>query len=97
MPISRRDVDYVARLARLDLDDAERARMESELTDILEHAEKIQALDLDGVKPTAHAVPFANALRADEVRPSLSQEEALAGAPDKEGGRFKVPRILDVE
>ena len=97
MPISRREVDYVARLARLDLNEAERERMEAELTDILGHAERIQALDLDGVEPTAHAVPLANALRADEVRPSLSQEDALANAPDSEGGRFKVPRILDVE
>ena len=97
MAINRRDVDYVARLARLDLDEEERARMEAELSDILEHAARIQALDLGGVEPTAHAVPLRNAMRRDEVRPSLSQEEALANAPDREGGRFKVPRILDVE
>lgn len=97
MPINRRDVDYVARLARLDLDAEERSRMAVELAAILEHAERIQGLDLDGVEPTSHAVPLANALREDEVRPSLTQGEALAGAPDKEDGRFKVPRILDVE
>ncbi|CAN5751694.1 Asp-tRNA(Asn)/Glu-tRNA(Gln) amidotransferase subunit GatC [soil metagenome] len=97
MPIDRRDVDYVARLARLDLDEEERERMGAELTHILEHAAKIQALDLAGVEPTSHAVPLHNALREDEVRSSLSQEQALANAPDKEGGRFKVPRILDVE
>ncbi len=95
MSIDRKAVDHVARLARLNLSDDERERMIVELTHILEHAEKIQALDLDKVEPTAHAVPNRNVMRADERRPSLSQEEALANAPDVEDGRFKVPRIIE--
>lgn len=95
MAIDRATVDHVARLARLDLSDAERARMGSELSAILEHAERIQGLDLDGVPATSHALPLKNMMRADEVRPSLPQEDALAGAPEAEDGRFKVPRIIE--
>jgi aspartyl-tRNA(Asn)/glutamyl-tRNA(Gln) amidotransferase subunit C len=95
MSIDRKAVDHVARLARLDLSKSERERMSLELTLILEHAEKIQSLDLDKVEPTAHAVPNRNVMRPDDVRPSLSQEEALANAPEAEDGRFKVPRIIE--
>jgi aspartyl-tRNA(Asn)/glutamyl-tRNA(Gln) amidotransferase subunit C len=95
MGIDREAVDHVARLARLDLSDEERDRMMDELTTILGHVERIQALDLDGVEPTSHTVPLANVLRADEVRPSLSQDVALANAPEAEDGRFKVPRIVE--
>jgi aspartyl-tRNA(Asn)/glutamyl-tRNA(Gln) amidotransferase subunit C len=95
MPIDRAAVDHVARLARLALSDLERARMQGELTQILEHAEKIQLLDLDGVEPTAHAVRIVNALRPDEVDESLAPEVALANAPVAEAGRFRVPRIIE--
>lgn len=97
MGVDRAAVDHVARLARLDLSDAERDRLTTELTEILEHAGRIQALDLEGVEPTSHAVPIRNVMRADEVRPSLSQDEALATAPAPEDGRFRVPRILEEE
>jgi aspartyl-tRNA(Asn)/glutamyl-tRNA(Gln) amidotransferase subunit C len=95
MGIDRAAVDHVARLARLDLTEEERDRMSAELTHILEHAERIQALDLDGVEPTSHALALVNVLRPDEVRPSLSQAEALADAPAAEAGRFVVPRIIE--
>ncbi len=97
MPIDRKAVDHVARLARLDLSEEERARMEVELTQILEHAEKIQALDLDGVPPMAHSVAIVNRMREDAVTPSLPLERALANAPEVEDGRFKVPRIIEDE
>jgi aspartyl-tRNA(Asn)/glutamyl-tRNA(Gln) amidotransferase subunit C len=97
MDIDRATVDHVARLARLDLSDEERERMTTELGNILEHAAKIQALDLDEVEPTSHAIPIRNVMRPDEVRPSLTQKEALSGAPEVEDGRFKVPRILEEE
>ncbi|HZA41834.1 MAG TPA: Asp-tRNA(Asn)/Glu-tRNA(Gln) amidotransferase subunit GatC [Actinomycetota bacterium] len=95
MGLDQKTVNHVARLARLDLSDAERDRMRAELTDILEHAERIQALDLDGVEPTSHAVPLTNAMRSDDVKASLSQAEALANAPAAEDGRFRVPRIIE--
>lgn len=93
--IDRATVDHVARLARLDLSDAERERIVPELAKILEYAEQIQALDLDDVPPTSHAVPLSNAMRTDEVKPSLAQDEALANAPNAENGRFQVPRIVE--
>lgn len=95
MTIDRAAVDHVARLARLDLADDERERMRAELGSILEHAGRIQQLALDDVEPTAHAVPLVNALRADDVTPSLPQDVALANAPEVENGRFKVPRIIE--
>jgi aspartyl-tRNA(Asn)/glutamyl-tRNA(Gln) amidotransferase subunit C len=95
MPLDRAAVDHVARLARLDLSEDERARMQSELTQILGHAERIQSLDLDGVEPTSHAVPLVNALRPDEVTESLDPTVALENAPQQEDGRFRVPRIIE--
>lgn len=95
MPIDRSAVDHVARLARLDLSEEDRARMQVELSAILEHAERIQALDLDDLEPTSHPVPLTNMMRADEVTPSLPQDEALANGPEVEDGRFRVPRIIE--
>lgn len=95
MAIDRAQVDHVARLARLDLTEEERERMRVELGHILEHAERIQALDLDGVPPTSHSVAIRNALRPDEVTPSLDPADALANAPEVEDGRIKVPRIIE--
>jgi aspartyl-tRNA(Asn)/glutamyl-tRNA(Gln) amidotransferase subunit C len=95
MTIDRAAVDHVARLARLDLSEEERERMRVELSAILDHAEKIQALELDGIEPTSHAIPLRNVMRPDEVTPSLPQEEALANAPEAEDGRFRVPKIIE--
>lgn len=95
MPIDKQAVDHVARLARLDLSAEERERMQVELTQILEHVEKIQSLDLDPVEPTAQALALSNVMREDVVAPCLTQSDALANAPDQEDGRFRVPRILE--
>lgn len=95
MPIDRSAVDHVARLARLDLSEEERSRMQVELSAILDHAERIQALDLDDLEPTSHPVPLKNMMRADDVIPSLSQDDAMQNAPDREEGRFRVPRIIE--
>ena len=95
MSLDRSAVDHVARLARLDLTEEERERMQAELTQILGHADKIQALDLDGVPPTSHSLPLSNVLRPDVARPSLPPEEAIANAPEAEDGRFRVPRIIE--
>jgi len=95
MPIDRAAVDHVARLARLDLSEEERARMEAELSAILDHAERIQSLDLDDLEPMSHPVPLKNMMRPDDVTPSFTQEEALSNAPASEEGRFRVPRIIE--
>jgi len=93
--IPRAEVEHVARLARLALSDEELDGFARELGVILEHAEDLGALDLDGVEPTAHPLPLVNVLRPDEVRPSLPRDQVLDQAPAVEDGRFRVPRILD--
>ena len=89
--IDREQVLHVARLARLELSEDEVARMTGELSAILEHIEKIEALDLDGVPPTSHVVDVPNALRPDEPRPCLPREVALASAPAVDEDGFSVP------
>jgi aspartyl-tRNA(Asn)/glutamyl-tRNA(Gln) amidotransferase subunit C len=95
--ITRADVTHVARLARLALTDDEIDSLTRELDAILDHAASVSALDTEGVPPTAHPIPLANVLRADEVRPGVDRDEVLAQAPDVEDGRFRVPRILGEE
>ncbi len=95
MPIDRAAVDHIARLARLDLSEEERKKMEAELGTILAYAEEIQALDLEDVDPTSHSVPIRNVMRPDEVKESLTQHDALSNAPAVEDGRFQVPRIIE--
>ncbi len=89
--IDREQVLHVARLARLELTEAEVERMAAELSGVLDHIERIGELDLDRVEPTSHVVALENVLRADEPAPSLSRERALAGAPDAAGAGFRVP------
>jgi aspartyl-tRNA(Asn)/glutamyl-tRNA(Gln) amidotransferase subunit C len=90
--LSRDQVLHVARLARLELSEDEQARMSEELSKVLDHIERIAELgDLDDVEPTSHVIAVENALRADEPRPSLSAEEALASAPEADQGGFRVP------
>jgi aspartyl-tRNA(Asn)/glutamyl-tRNA(Gln) amidotransferase subunit C len=89
--IDRDQVLHVARLARLRLTEEELERMPEGLTKILEHVEKMDELDLDGVEPTSHVVDLTNVLRDDEPRPCLPREKALAGAPDVAEGGFRVP------
>jgi aspartyl-tRNA(Asn)/glutamyl-tRNA(Gln) amidotransferase subunit C len=93
--ISRQDVEHVARLARLALSEGEAERMREQLNGILAYIDKLRELDVEGVEPTFHAVPLVNVMREDEVVPSLSQDEALANAPDRVGDMFRVPRIIE--
>ena len=93
--ITMKEVDHVARLSRLALTDAEKERMRRELDGILSYIGKLRGLDTEGVPPTSHAVPMTNVMREDEPRPSLSQDEMLANAPDRSGEFFRVPKIIE--
>jgi aspartyl-tRNA(Asn)/glutamyl-tRNA(Gln) amidotransferase subunit C len=93
-PLGRDDVAHVAALARLSLTDEELDRFTGQLARVIEHARDVAALDVAGVAPTAHPVPLRNVLRPDEPLPCLDREVVLAGAPEVEDGRFKVPRII---
>jgi aspartyl-tRNA(Asn)/glutamyl-tRNA(Gln) amidotransferase subunit C len=89
--IEREQVLHVAKLARLGLSEEEVERMAGELSGILEHVDRIAALDLDDVEPTSHVVELENVLRADIPHQSLPPEVALASAPDPAEGAFRVP------
>ena len=91
------DIDHVARLARLELSDDEKARLREQLGVILEAAARVQEVAADDVEPTSYAIPRSNVLRPDEEGECLPVEEALAGAPEVEANRFKVPRIVEQE
>lgn len=89
--IDRGTVLHVARLARLELTDAEVERMAGQLSDILGHVERIGELDLEGVPPTSHVVEVPSSLRPDEPRPSWPREAVLAAAPAVQDDGFRVP------
>ncbi len=91
MAITRDEVLHVARLARLELTDDEVERFTEQLSAILEAVAKVSELDLSDVEATAHPLDVVNVWAEDEPRPSLSVDEALANAPEREGGFFKVP------
>ncbi len=95
--ISRDDVAHLATLARIDLDDAELDHLAPQLAVILESIRSISDVAAADVPPTSHAIPLTNVFREDVVEPSLTAEQALSGAPQAEGGRFAVPRILGEE
>lgn len=89
--LDRQQVLHVAKLARLELAEDEVERMASELSKVLGHVDRIRELDLDGVPPTAHAVDVAGVMRPDEPVPGLTNEQALAAAPEPVDGGFGVP------
>jgi aspartyl-tRNA(Asn)/glutamyl-tRNA(Gln) amidotransferase subunit C len=91
MAITRDEVLHVARLARLELTEEEVARFTEQLSAILEAVTKVSELDLSGVEPTAHPLDVVNVWAEDEPRTSIPVDDALANAPDREAGFFKVP------
>ena len=93
--ISREEVQQVARLARLHLTDDELERMREQLDAILAYIDKLRQLDVEGVEPTSHAVPLVDVMRDDALAPCLTQDEALANAPDRADEFFRVPRIIE--
>lgn len=95
--ITRADVAKVARLARLVLTDEELDRYTEQLGAVLDHAADVEALDVEGVPPTAHPYPMVNVLRPDVVEPSIDRDEVLSAAPSVEDGQFRVPPILGEE
>jgi aspartyl-tRNA(Asn)/glutamyl-tRNA(Gln) amidotransferase subunit C len=95
MKISRNEVQHVARLARLALDDAELDALTGEMDAILAYVDQLSRLQTDGITPTAHAVPMANAFRTDEVRFYFTPEQSLSNAPAPDPAGFRVPRVIE--
>jgi aspartyl-tRNA(Asn)/glutamyl-tRNA(Gln) amidotransferase subunit C len=89
------NVKYVAHLARLALSPEEEQRISEQLGHVLGYIEKLKEVNVSGVEPTAHAFPLVNVMRPDEVRPSISHEDALRNAPAQANGLFIVPKIVE--
>ena len=89
------DVAYVAELARLELNDEEKALFQPQLESIVKYVEKISTVDIEGVEPMMHGRELVNAFREDVVRPSMSTEAALANAPKRVGDEFLLPKIVE--
>jgi aspartyl-tRNA(Asn)/glutamyl-tRNA(Gln) amidotransferase subunit C len=95
MKITREQVEHVALLARLKLEEDEITTFTGQMDAILAYVDKLNELDTAGVVPTSHAVPMENAFRDDVVRPSIGVENALANAPERADGFFKVPKVIE--
>lgn len=94
MKISRAEVEKVSLLGRLLLSESEIDTMTHQLGDILAYMDLLGEVDTDGVQPMAHAVEVTDVFRADEVRPSLDREQALANAPSRDAECYLVPAVL---
>lgn len=95
MVLSLAEVEHIAALARLELTEEEKERFRAQLSDILEYAARLQALDTDGIAPTSSVLPPRGALRPDEPRPGMPLEDLLANAPQTTGRQFRVPPVLE--
>jgi aspartyl-tRNA(Asn)/glutamyl-tRNA(Gln) amidotransferase subunit C len=95
MDITREQVEYVAKLARLAISEEEKAVFGKQLSSILTYVETLNRVDTTDVEPTSHVIPMQNVLREDAVKPSLPHDAALANAPDSDSGCFRVPKIID--
>ena len=91
--ITIKDVEHVAKLARLELTEEEKEKYSKQLGDILKHVEQMNQVDTTGVEPMSHAIPSVNVMREDKIVSEQTKEELMANAPSKEDGFFKVPKI----
>ena len=95
MKMTVADVEYVARLARLELSLEEKELFAGQMDAILGYVEKLKGLNTEGIVPTSHAVPMENAFREDVVQPSIGLQKALANAPQRAGTFFAVPKVIE--
>ena len=91
--ITVKDVEHVAKLARLELNDAENEKFTKQLGDVLKYVEQMNEVDTTNVKPMAHAFDIVNVMREDKVISEITRDELLKNAPEEENGFFKVPKI----
>ena len=95
MSITVKDVEHVAKLARLELSDEEKDRFTGQMNAILKYAEKLNELDTSNIAPTSHVLPLSNVMREDSTRPSSSIEQVMKNAPEEEDGQFHVPAVIE--
>ena len=97
MELSHEEVRRIAELARLDLTDDEVALYAQQLSSILQHFQRLQAIDTSHIEPTASVLPLKNVFREDKALPPLSPNEVVANAPDKVDHQFRVSAVLDTD
>jgi len=95
MSISRKEVEHIAFLARLELSEDEIRRYADQLSAILDHVAALQELETEHIPPTSSVLPLRSGLREDEPLPGLATDKALQNAPDSEKNQFRVPPVLD--
>ncbi|SFL69294.1 aspartyl/glutamyl-tRNA(Asn/Gln) amidotransferase subunit C [Paenibacillus sp. 1_12] len=95
MSITIKDVEHVAKLARLELSEQEKQTFTEQMNAILKYADQLNELNTDNVEPTSHPVPLVNVMREDVSVPSLPIDKVLLNAPDEEEGQIKVPAVLE--
>jgi len=95
MKITVKEVEYVARLAYLELGEEEKEKFTSQLNGILEYVDKLNELDTSNVEPTSHVLPIVNVFKEDKVEESYPIEDILGNAPEREGNFVKVPRVVE--
>lgn len=95
MKIGRKEVEYVAKLARLALNEEEIERFSHQLSAILEHIDQLNELNTEGVEPTSHVIALTNVFREDVVREGPWGQIRLAGAPEEESGHYRVPKVIE--
>jgi len=95
MKISRADILHVGNLARLEMDEESIEKFTKQAEEILEYVNKLNDIDTEGVVPTSHAIFLKNAFREDAGRESFDHENLLKNAPEKEGGNFIVPKVIE--
>ncbi len=94
MQIDREQVEYLARLSGIELGEMEKETFSRQLLRIIGYVEKLSELDLANVPPTAHTQDLTNVFREDECQPGITQEAALAMAPDRQSDYFRVPKVI---
>lgn len=97
MPLTVEEVRHIASLARLALSDEEHSRFADQLSDVLDYADRLRAVDTSEISPTASVLPLQAPLRPDQARPCPPRQTILGNAPDQQDGQFRVPRVLDPE
>lgn len=95
MKITRKEVEYVARLARLALSEVEKEKMTAQLDSILQYMDTLNKLDTNKIEPTSHVLPLNNVWREDVATPSCPREEILANAPEQAEGFYKVKKVIE--
>jgi aspartyl-tRNA(Asn)/glutamyl-tRNA(Gln) amidotransferase subunit C len=93
--ITKKEVEYVARLARLSLNEQEKEKMTAQLDSILQYVDTLNKLDTKNIEPTSHVLPLNNVWREDVIRPSTPRDEILANAPDQAEGFYKVKKVIE--